>query len=272
MSYEPDYRQFADLPGGTLSISEAGEVIYTPKQGVEKRLKRTYYYIGGGYRAEVTCEGQKFDLLNVLKEQFRPTESGFAVSRHGEKTVCNLGVLMIVPQRPVLIDCDDVYYAAAEDGEILAAAERLRDFGEAVADVVKYTAKQYIVSAVKKYFDTSTSFDQPIDGIFLGLKCTDEDKPQRYYDIDKRLIPFLRSYDKTQAAGRAAIRSLIEAAPVYEWRVYLRWIYTMRSDHYETARAMDICPNVLKYSIRRSALTWASEEFKRRPDLFNLIF
>ena len=263
-------RPFANVSDGVLYVDETGLVIYSPTLGEERYVKREYERDCGTWRAYVNFDGVQYDILNALHKAFRPYVQGYAYNRH-KKRNASLADLIILPERACVIPCDDLYIAQALNGNILAAAPTITEFAEQLAGQIN--SKPYIVyNAARAYYNFNIK-TQPIDEIVLRMSCTDENDPQRYYPgISGFTFPVLRAYESTGSLGRKAIYNLIRSAPVYEWRVYLRWIYLLRSSHDETAIQMDINESLLKYSIRRSAITWFSSELKQNPSILKMIF
>ena len=268
-----EFRIFDRTPEGTLEVSTDGEVIFTPHKGEEKHLKREFAKSSFGYRCYVQFGKKRYDLYDVMLRAFYPDRDGFAYPRSEKRQLCSLNDIVILPQQAIPYDLEDIYVAYYLFGnkEIITAANNVDDFARKLAEIVG-GAINYTERIVKKFFDSSKA-PQPIpDEMFIGMKCSDEDKPDKYF---RRLNPctfsFLRAYERTGEAGKQIIRRFFDTAPTPEIRTYLRWLYTMRCNHAETAKALDLQPDLVRFSIRRTAIEWVSDRLDENPNLITLI-
>ena len=268
-----EWRTFDRTPEGSLGVSKYGEVIFTPKTGEEKHVKRQFVKSDFGYRCIVTFGKKQYDLFDVMLRVFYPDREGFTYPKSAKRQLCTLDDMVILPRQAIPYDLEDIYvaYYLYGDREIVTAGIKLEAFAKDLAEKVGgYT--QYTERKIRKFFD-SCNAPQPIpDEMFITLKCSDEDKPDKYFGrINPYTFAFLRAYERTGEQGKQIIRRFIESAPNKEIRTYLRWLYTMRSTHAETAAAMDMNPELVKFSVRRTAIEWVSDQLDKNSNLITLI-
>ena len=268
-----EWRTFERTADGTLMVSDNGEVLYTPKIGEERHLKRQFVKSAFGYRCVVNFNGKQYDIFDIMLRVFYPDRKGFAYPRNGKRQLCSLYDMVVLPVQAIPYDLEDVYvaYYLHGDREIVTAANNLDEFAKNVAEAIGGSLN-YTERIVHKFF-SSTKAQQPIpDEMFLTLKCSDEDKPYKYFgQLNAYTFTFLRAYERTGEQGKQIIRRFIEAAPNNDIRTYLRWLYTMRCTHAETAAAMDMNPELVKFSVRRTAVEWVSQRLDENPNLITLI-
>lgn len=256
--------------GGIYALSTDGIVQYTPPTGDERLISKQYDLDAGTFRASVTIKGVKYDILNLLRDNFT-TQKGYAYNRHGHNRLCGLDDLVVLPDEAIPVKVIDIYVAQTEYGEIIAADENFDRFCRSLGEAINARPLD-VRKTVKNFFGTSKHVRQPISDTVLLLKCSDEDKPQLFHaDVSPETTRFLRAYDRTTDRGREAIKRFISDCPNYEQRQYLRWLYTMKATHAETARALDICQALLKFSIRGSALRWASAKLQAEREWIKYI-
>lgn len=256
-------RAFAVTDDGIYAIDENGVVILTPKTGNEIVLKRTYERHEGMWRAFVEIGGRRLDILELLHSVFKPDQNGIAYNRHGDKWTAKLDDLIILPDKAIMYDIDDLYVAQALNGEILAAEKTIEELSSKLAPQIKANYQE-VYKAARAYYHYDVK-DQPIDEIALRLGCTDETGRGFTFRV-------LRAYETADEFGRQVIMNLINTAPIHEWRVYLRWLYTLRATHKEAAIQMDVCQKLLKYVIRIPAINWIADKLTENPSILRLIF
>ena len=256
-----------------MSVSAEGDVRFTPNKGEEKVLKREFVKSAFGYRCQVSFGDRRYDLYDIMLRVFYPDRDGYTYPRSAKRQLCTINDMVILPIPAVPYDLEDIYvaYYIHGDHELVTAANTLEDFSRKLSVIVggaiNYTERQ-----IRKFFD-STEAPQPIpDEIYIGMKCSDEDKPDKYFrKLNPYTFGFLRAYERTGEVGKKIIRRFIDTAPTPEIRTYLRWLYTMRCDHAETAKALDMQTDLVRFSVRRSAIEWVSDRLDENPNLITLI-